>query len=526
MLAVLTGFAVYLLVPVMLSLGATPAELREDPLIWMRLAVLGPWLVLPGLWAAIFSSAVGSILGAPRTLQALARDGLAPRFMGARTGNWRELAPGIGVSLAVAIAAVFLGNLNAVATVVTMFFLTVYGTINIAAAVEALSGDPSWRPRFKAPWFVNLAGGAMCAATIFLINPVAGVAAIVIEVALWSALSRRERTATWGDVRRGMYETMIRWTLIRLARRPMSARNWRPHILVFVSDLARHLELVRFGNWLNQGRGVVTACQLVIGDLLDEDVDVAGIQADMQRVLDREGLPAFAEADVVRNVVDGMVDVAQANGMAGMDSNTIMLGWPKEQDLLVQFLHAMRRLERLNKSLIIGRIRPFEVPPHANSRPTVHVWWGGLQRNGDLMLLLAYLLTRNPEWRSARVHVISVASNELARTQAKLSLKKLIPEVRVGAIPRVIVKPQDASVHELIRRESSTADVVFMGLATPEVGKEEAYAQRLARLAEGLPTVFFVKNASVFVGQLMESEDRHAPYQDEGRPGHEADAKP
>ncbi|MBN1505012.1 MAG: Na-K-Cl cotransporter [Candidatus Eisenbacteria bacterium] len=508
LLAVGTGFAIYLVVPVLLAMGATPAELREDPLVWTRVAVLGPWLVLPGLWAAIFSSAVGSILGAPRTLQALARDGLAPRFLGTRTGDWRELAPGIGVSLAVAIAAVFLGNLNAVATVVAMFFLTVYGTINIAAAVEALSGDPSWRPRIKAPWFVSLAGGAMCAVTIFLISPLAGVVAILVEVVLWSVLSRRESTTTWGDVRRGMYETLIRWTLIRLAHRPMSPRNWRPHILVFVSDLARHLELVRFGNWLSQGRGVVTACQLVVGDLLDRDVDVVGIQSDMQRVLDREGLLAFADAGVVRDVVDGIVDVAQANGMAGMESNTVMLGWPKEKELLAEFLRAMRRLERLKKSLIIGRIRPFDPNPRAEVGRTVHLWWGGLQRNGDLMLLLAYLLTRNPEWRGARVRLITVASNELTKAQAELSLKSLIPEIRMEVGPRVIVKPAATSVQELIRAESSAADVVFMGLATPPVGQEEAYAGRLTELAEGLPTVFFVKNASMFMGRLMKPEAR------------------
>ncbi|MFH0777522.1 MAG: Na-K-Cl cotransporter [Candidatus Eisenbacteria bacterium] len=503
-LAVLVGFVIYLVVPVLLTVGASPSELRGDSLIWTRLAVLGPWLVLPGLWAAIFSSAVGSILGAPRTLQALARDGFVPGFLGRQTGDWRELTPGIALSLAIALAAVFLGNLNAVATVVTMFFLTVYGTLNIVAAVETLSCDPSWRPRVRAPWFVNLLGGAMCAAVMFLINAAAGIVAIAAEVLLWSVLSRRERSSTSGDVRRGLYETLIRWTLIQLGRRPMGARNWRPHILVFVSDPVRHLDLVRFGHWFSQGRGLVTACQLVVGDLLDKEIDVPRMQGEMQQVLDKDGLVAFAEVDVVGDVVEGIVDVAQANGMAGIESNTVLLGWAKEKERLAEFLRAMRRLERVNKSFLIGRIQTCAPCLREGVRRTVHVWWGGLQRNGDLMLLLAFLLTRNADWRGAKVQVISVASNEMAKAQTENYLKKLIAQIRIRAEARVVLKPKGMSVQELICEESSSADVVFMGLATPAAGEEEAYAERLASLSEGLPTVFFVKNASTFMGGLVE----------------------
>ena len=85
--AVLTGFVVYLAVPFVLIFGASQSDLKGDTLVWLKIAPLGPWLILPGLWGAIFSSAVGSMLGAPRTLQALAMDRLAPGFFGRRTGN-------------------------------------------------------------------------------------------------------------------------------------------------------------------------------------------------------------------------------------------------------------------------------------------------------------------------------------------------------------------------------------------------------------------------------------------------------
>jgi potassium/chloride transporter 4/5/6 len=505
--AVLTGLGVYLAVPVLLALGASPEQLREDPLVWARIAPLGPVLILPGLWAAIFSSAVGSILGAPRTLGALARDGLAPRVLGRLKNGEPDLAPALIVSLLLAVAAVFLGDLNAVAAVVTMFFLTVYGTVNFVAAFEALSGDPSWRPGLASPWLINLAGGLACLAVMLLISPTAGVIALVAEVGLWLLLSRREHNSGWGDARRGLYENLIRWTLVRLANHPMTPRNWRPHVLVFVDDIRTELDLVRFGDWFSQGRGVVSVCKLVVGDLLDESrPDLRAMVGDMRSVLADEGVVAFPEVDMARSLVDGIVDVTQANGMAGISSNTVLLGWPSDPGLQVEFLRAMRRLEMLNKSLVFARIRPQLLYRREGIERKVVMWWGGLQRNGDLMLLLTFLLTRNSSWRNARVSINSLATTEIMQQQTEAFLRRLIAEIRIDADIRVLLKDPEAKVADVIRHESRDAEVVLLGLATPERGDEANYAARLEALSEGLPNVFFVKNASLFVGDLITPE--------------------
>ena len=42
------------------------------------------------------------------------------------------------------------------------------------------------------------------------------------------------------------------------------------------------------------------------------------------------------------------------------------------------------------------------------------------------MLLLAYLLTRNPEWRDVRVQVMSAASNDLMKAQTEKDLNEII----------------------------------------------------------------------------------------------------
>ena len=506
--ATLTGFAVYLAIPVLLTLGAPAETLRTEPLVWTQIAPLGAVLVLPGLWGAIFSSAVGSILGAPRTLQALAMDHLAPRLLAAGGGG-REPILGLGVTLAIALGAVFLGDLNSVAAVVTMFFLTVYGTLNLVAALEDLSGDPSWRPKIRVPWPVSLIGALGCFWVMVLINAAATALAVSVELGLYIALQRKEQKAAWGDVRRGVYEALIRWALVKISRRPLSARNWRPHVLVFVEKAEERLDLVRFGDWFSQDRGVVTVCELVVGDILRLAADPRERQSEIEALFRREGIVAFGEVDVVPSVEEGLVAVAQANGMAGIGSNTVLLGWPEDPKRLAVLLRIIHRMERLHKSLIIGRTRPGGMLQEDRPKE-VQVWWGGLQRNGDLMLLLAYLLTRNREWRGARIRVLSVASNEHMKAETERYLERLLPELRIRAEIRVHVKPAGISVRDFIRAQSTGADAVLLGLETPAEDEEESYALRLFELAEGMPTFFFVKNASLFVGGLVTSDPHSA----------------
>ncbi len=205
--------------------------------------------------------------------------------------------------------------------------------------------------------------------------------------------------------------------------------------------------------------------------------------------------------------------------MAGMSSNTVLLGWPESIELRAEFLRVMRRLERLNKSFVLGRIRPKYM--FRREHPKIHVWWGGLERNGDLLLLLAHLLHSNAEWSGATIEVMSVASSELMKTRTETYLRELMPEIRIEADVRVVLKPKDESVTEVIHRESADAAAVFLGLQVPEIGDEEDYAERIERLAGELPVVFFVKNSSLFVGDLLEAAEAaiEGEEKDEGTAG-------
>jgi len=504
MAAVLVGFAIYLTVPIVLAFSADRASLvaigTGEKLLWMRIAIV-PLIVLPALWGAILSSAVGSILGAPRTLQALAGDRIVPRVFGRAKESGAPPLVAIIVSAGIALGAVLLGDLNAVAPVVTMFFLTTYGMLNLVAGLEKLVGEPSYRPRVNVPWALSFAGALACFVVMFLISKIACIAAIVIEIVIWLWLRRRAMSATWGDVRRGFWLGVARLALLNVKSLPEEPRNWRPNILVFSGNIWKRIELVRFASWLSQDRGIVTACNLIESDLdRVEELDIEEKEAELGAALDGYGLTAFSNVSVVSSFETGVIDLAQSHGIAGLESNTIMVGWSKDTERLASYFRIMRQAARLRKSMIICRLAE---PAIEKRRKQIDIWWRGKQRNGDMMLLLAYLLTLNHEWRGARICVKSIAVSEFAKGETERGLATMIPEARIAASTKVILKPEDRTVVDIMREESADADAIFMGMAEPAPGEEAAYATRLAEMIEGFPTVVLVKNSSMFVGELV-----------------------
>ena len=502
LLAVTVGAAVYLIVPAILAMSAQVGvdELARPGVgVWTAVAVLGAWLVFPGMWGAILSSAFGSVLGGPRVLQALARDGLAPAFL-ARVTKTGQPMIATWVSGMIALVAVALGGLNAVAQFVTILFLTLYVTINLSAAAEKWAGDPSFRPMINVPWYVSLLGSLGAVVVMFMINPWACIAAVALESALYVHLRRRSLRRRWGDARAGIWMALARFALVRLRSHSSDPRNWRPHILVFVGEPQKRIGLIRLANWFNQDRGLITACQLVVGDLTRDYVEIDTRRQEMDRALAEEGLVAFSEVDVVPEFESGVISATQANGIAGLQSNTVLVGWPSKPGRLESWLRIIRAISKAGKSTLITRLNWAHEP---GQEKRIDLWWGGLQHNGDMMLLLAHLLTLNPEWRDTQILIRSIARSESERQDQTRALEALLAEVRIGAGTGIIMKPEDQTIAEVISANSATADVVFLGLQEPEPGTESEYAQRMEEIVSGLKTAVFVRNAGEFAGKLI-----------------------
>jgi hypothetical protein len=400
----------------------------------------------------------------------------------------------------IALAAVGLGGLNAVARFVTILFLTLYVAINLSAAAEKWGADPSYRPTINVPWLLSLAGSLAAVIVMFLISPLACMIAITLELALYLYLRQRALRRRWGDARAGVWMSLARFALLRLREHSEDPRNWRPNILVYVGDPEKRIGLVRLASWFSQGRGIVTASQLIVGDLTQDDLELTRLRRDMNRALAENGLVAFGEVDVVREFEPGVIGTAQANGIAGLQSNTVLVGWPKKPGRLEAWLRIMRALTRINKSTLITRLNWVHEP---GQRQRIVIWWGGLENNGDMMLLLAHLLKLNPEWSDAQIVVRSIARSEEEQEFQGKGLEALLEEVRIEADTDIIKQPDSQSIAQTIHEHSAGANIVFLGLQDPAPGTEAEYARRMEELASSLCTTVFVRNAERFAGRLI-----------------------
>lgn len=462
---------------------------------------MAPWVVMAGLWGAILSSAIGSILSAPRTLQALAGDRLAPAALGAVHPESGEPVLALRLSGGLALLFVLLGDLNAVATVATMFFLTTYGTLNLVACLEEIIRDPSYRPRIRIPWWLAFTGFVGCVVAMGAINPWACILAVAAELVLYGVLRRHAITATWGDLRNGMWFAAARFASLQLRDARLDPRNWRPHILVLTRDVARSVPMIKMAANFSQNRGIVTVSTLMLGDLEDLH-EVAEHNRHNQQLLETNGVVAFCEVASVTDFDAGAVTVAQANGFGGFTSNMVMLGWPQSGSAadLGRLLSLVRKLDRIEKSTTIVRPVPGS---RARGSGTIHVWWKGKESNGDLMLLLGHLLTLADGWRRARLALKSVVTDAEEASKLESEFAALLPDIRIEADVDVLVRPPEESFAEVIRRTSQDADLIFVGLPVVPAGEEEAYAANLIDLLEGLPSTILVRNSGPFRGRLV-----------------------
>lgn len=497
--AVLLGFSLYLIIPI--ALAHYPGNAKEletllsNPMVWMEAAAI-PILIIPGLLAAILSSAIGSILSAPRTLQALAHDGVLPEHIGKTTDGEPKFA--MYLSGGVALLAVLLGDLNTVATVVTMFFLTTYCMINVIAALEGVVSNPSYRPKMKVNWIVALTAALGCFLVMMLINPIASMIAFLIEIGIYIYISRRPLKTTWGDMRGGLMMAIARWALLAYKNLEEHRRNWRPHILVFSKDVTAELPMVQLASEFSLGRGIVTVARLYPVDI-QEKIDIQGKTREMNHYLLENGLDAFCEVDMVPNIRTGMVTVAQANGIAGLQSNTLMMGWPSAKEFPKALAEVMHSFDHLQKSLLLTRLTGFK----KDSMKEIDVWWSGTYDNGDLMLLLAHILTQTKRWHKAKINLKTILGDEDIIEERRQTLLRICKETRIQAHCEVLRRIDEQDIHSVILQNSQKADLVFMGLSLPQEGKEVEYGERYVHLIEGLDNVVLVRNSGPFRGTLI-----------------------
>ena len=492
--------------PVLLANRADAVTLIEDPLIMRRISYWGD-AILIGVWGATLSSAMGSILGAPRVLQALARDGVLPRWLRwLGRGDGEDDTPRLGtiVTLGVALIAVWLGNLNIIAPILTMFFLTTYGVLNVTAGIENMLGSPSFRPKFKVHWSLSLLGAVGCMAVMFLINTVATIVAAIFVLVIFVWLQRRELESAWGSVWRGIWMAITRAGLMRLDS-TVEEKTWRPHPLVLSGAPTKRWHLIDFASSITHNRGILTISTVMTSDNVSTERKQV-LEENIRDFMAKRSVQGLVRVTTGEDAFQGSKDLVEAYGLGALVPNTIILGDSENDELIDKYCDMIASFYQQQRNVIIV---------HDNEgtgfgkRKRIDVWWGGLKGNGGLMMILAYLLQSSRKWWDAKVNIKMVVADPQAADEVEKNLVQILDRIRIDAEPEVMVS-NGRSFDDVLHESSQDADLVLMGMAKPGETEQDfvTYYQDLHNRLTNLPTTIMVLAAEeISFGEVLMQQD-------------------
>ena len=138
---------------------------------------------------------------------------------------------------------------------------------------------------------------------------------------------------------------------------------------------------------------------------------------------------------------------------------------------------------------MIAKLQQTETPKKIPAG-TIDVWWRG-RKNGELMLLFAHLLRKNPKWRNRPIRLMRVVSSEEAKADVLQHLNDLADESRIEIEAEVFVSEHP---HHVIGKQSKDSAVTIVGFELPEAGKEDKFFVQTERLVERLPRVLMVNS--------------------------------
>ena len=200
------------------------------------------------------------------------------------------------------------------------------------------------------------------------------------------------------------------------------------------------------------------------------------------------GVQSLVRTTTADDPFQGAERLVDDYGIGSLKPNTIMLGHTEDPDHQVRYCEMIRHLYELKRNVVIlrGGYDGF------GERRQIDVWWSGLTGNGGLMKILAYLLQTSIRWQDAEVRLNVVAESEEAAQQRDAELRPVVEQLRTGAKLNIIVGG-GRSFDEVLHDTSADADIIFIGMATPDEQDDyAAYYSRLQDRTEGLPPTVFV----------------------------------
>uniref|UniRef100_A0A8C8G1P0 Solute carrier family 12 member 6 n=1 Tax=Oncorhynchus tshawytscha TaxID=74940 RepID=A0A8C8G1P0_ONCTS len=455
-MAILTTSLVYLSSVVLFGACIEGVVLRDKfgdsvkgNLVVGTLSWPSPWVIVIGSFFSTCGAGLQSLTGAPRLLQAIAKDNIIPflRVFGHGKANgeptWALLLTALIAELGILIA-----SLDLVAPILSMFFLMCYLFVNLACALQTLLRTPNWRPRFSYyHWTLSFLGMIICLALMFISSWYYAIVAIVIAGMIYKYIEYHGAEKEWGDGIRGLSLSAARYALLRLEEGPPHTKNWRPQLLVLLKldedAYVKSPRLLTFASQLKAGKGLTIVGTVITGNYLHSYGEALAAEQTLKHQMDKEKVKGFCQCIVANKAREGISHMIQSSGLGGMRHNTVVMGWPlawrqsEDPQSWKTFINTVRVTTAAHLALLVPKnISLFPGNSEPCAEGYIDVWW--IVHDGGMLMLLPFLLRQHKVWRKCAMRIFTVAQMEDNSIQMKKDLATFLYHLRIEADVEVV----------------------------------------------------------------------------------------
>ncbi|XDV27237.1 hypothetical protein PO909_030802 [Leuciscus waleckii] len=455
-LAIITTSLIYISCVVLFGACIEGVVLRDkygssvkNTLVVSTLAWPSSWVIVIGSFFSCCGAGLQSLTGAPRILQAIARDGIMPflQVFGHSKANG-EPTWALLLTAAICEIGILIASLDDVAPILSMFFLMCYLFVNLACAVQTLLRTPNWRPRFKFyHWSLSFLGMSLSLSLMFVSSWFYALFVILIAGCIYKYIEYRGAEKEWGDGIRGLSLNAARYALIKLEEAPPHTKNWRPQLLVLLkldSDLGvKHPRLLSFTSQLKAGKGLTIVCSVLEGTYMARGADAKLSEQNIKAAMAKEKTKGFCHVVVSSNQRDGFSHLIQSAGLGGMKHNAVLVAWPanwKQSESSLSwknFIETIRETTAAHQALLVAKnIDTFPTNQDRLAEGTIDVWW--IVHDGGLLMLLPFLLRQHKVWRKCKMRIFTVAQMDDNSIQMKKDLQTFLYHLRLEAKVEVV----------------------------------------------------------------------------------------
>ncbi|KAK0146688.1 Solute carrier family 12 member 2 [Merluccius polli] len=306
--------------------------LQNDFQVMSIVSGFGP-IITAGIFSATLSSALASLVSAPKVFQALCKDNIYPGLGMFAKGYGKNNEPlrGYILTFCIALAFILIAQLNVIAPIISNFFLASYALINFSVFHASLANSPGWRPSFKYyNMWVSLAGAILCCGVMFVINWMAALLTNTIVMGLYIYVSYKKPDVNWGSSTQALtYHQALTHTL-HLSGVEDHIKNFRPQCLVMTGYPNSRPALLNLVHSFTKNVGLMICGHVRTGSRRPNFKELSADHSRYQRWLLRNETKAFYTPVFAEDLRQGTQYLLQAAGLGRLRPNTLVFGYKND----------------------------------------------------------------------------------------------------------------------------------------------------------------------------------------------------